>query len=160
MTRYLVDSSVVARHARPAIAERLAPLAAVGRMLICDITMMDQQVSARTANDSQKLEYFFSGFEQPPITPEVFGRAKEVQRRLVQRSLHRSVKIPDLILASAAELNGLTVLHYDKDFDRIAEVTGQPVEWVVPPGEADLFRARNRARSCCSGPGSLPHTHQ
>jgi hypothetical protein len=29
------------------------------------------------------------------------------------------------------------VLHYDKDFDRIAEVTAQPTEWVVPPGSAD-----------------------
>jgi len=29
------------------------------------------------------------------------------------------------------------VLHYDRDFDLIAEVTGQPVEWVVPYGTAD-----------------------
>lgn len=138
MTRYLVDNSVLARNSKPAIAARLTPLAAAGRMLICDITIMEQQVRARNTDDIQTMEYFFPGFEQPPITPEVFARARDVQRQLVERSLHRSVKIPDLILAAAAELNGLAVLHYDKDFDRIAEVTGQAVEWVVPPGEADL----------------------
>jgi Arc/MetJ family transcription regulator len=35
---------------------------------------------------------------------------------------------------SAAEVAGLTVLHYDADFDRVARITGQPVEWVVPRG--------------------------
>ena len=39
--------------------------------------------------------------------------------------------IDDLIIAAAAEQAGLTVLHYDDDFDLIAEVTGQPMEWVV-----------------------------
>jgi predicted nucleic acid-binding protein len=41
------------------------------------------------------------------------------------------VTIPDLLMAAAAEAAGLRALHYDADFDRIAEVTGQPVEWVV-----------------------------
>jgi predicted nucleic acid-binding protein len=38
--------------------------------------------------------------------------------------------VPDLIIAAAAELAGLTVLHFDKDFDLIAGITGQPVEWL------------------------------
>jgi predicted nucleic acid-binding protein len=47
------------------------------------------------------------------------------------------VKIPDLLIAATAEKAGLTVLHYDRDYDRIAEVTGQPTEWVVEAGAAD-----------------------
>ena len=47
---------------------------------------------------------------------------------------HRSVKIADLIIASAAEAAGATVLHYDADFDRIAEITGQAVRWIAPRG--------------------------
>jgi len=47
------------------------------------------------------------------------------------------VKIGDLIIAAAAERSGLVILHYDRDFDRIAEVTGQPVDWVAAPGTAD-----------------------
>jgi len=33
-----------------------------------------------------------------------------------------------LITAATAELAGLAVLHLDKDFDVIADLTGQPVE--------------------------------
>jgi predicted nucleic acid-binding protein len=36
-------------------------------------------------------------------------------------------------LASALRAD-LTVLHYDADYDRIAEVTRQPVQWVLPRG--------------------------
>jgi predicted nucleic acid-binding protein len=33
-----------------------------------------------------------------------------------------------LRIAATAELAGLTILHLDKDFEVIAQVTGQPVE--------------------------------
>nr|WP_203218068.1 PIN domain-containing protein [Nocardia terpenica] len=64
---------------------------------------------------------------------EAWERAWEVQEQLCGRS----GKIPDLVIAAVAEHHGLTVLHYDHGFDRIAEITGQPVEWVVPPGTAN-----------------------
>ena len=46
----------------------------------------------------------------------------------------RHFRLPDLIIAAAAELSGATVLHYDADFDRIAEITGQAMEWIAPNG--------------------------
>ena len=46
-------------------------------------------------------------------------------------------RLPDLVIAAVAELHGLTVMRYDADYDRIAEVTGQPAEWIVPRGSAD-----------------------
>jgi predicted nucleic acid-binding protein len=49
----------------------------------------------------------------------------------------RGRKIPDLIIAAAAEATKLTVLHYDADFDRIAAVTGQACEWFVRAGSVD-----------------------
>lgn len=57
----------------------------------------------------------------------------DVQGELARSGRHR-VPIPDLLVAAAAENGGLTVLHYDSDFDTIAGVTGQPTEWVVPRG--------------------------
>jgi predicted nucleic acid-binding protein len=63
-------------------------------------------------------------------------RARQVQRVLASRS-QRGRKIPDLLIAAAAEEAGLTVLHYDADFDRIAAATGQPCEWIVPAGTID-----------------------
>ena len=63
-------------------------------------------------------------------------RAKQVQRMLAARS-QRGRNIPDLLVAAAAEETGYTVLHYDRDFDLISSVTGQPSEWVVTAGTID-----------------------
>ena len=56
---------------------------------------------------------------------------------LAKHSQHHGIRFPDLIIAACAEGAGLTVLHYDADYERIAEVTGQPVQWVVPRGSVD-----------------------
>ena len=59
-----------------------------------------------------------------------------LQRTPAERS-RRGRKIPDLLFAAAAELEGLAVLHDGRDFDLIATMTDQPCEWVVPPGTID-----------------------
>lgn len=69
-------------------------------------------------------------------TADHVNRARQVQRLLAGRS-QRGRKIPALLIAAAAEAEGLVTLHYDQDFDKIAEVTGQPCEWVVPAGLID-----------------------
>ena len=60
-----------------------------------------------------------------------------MQGALVARSHHTSVKVPDLLIAAVAGLRGLPVIHYDRDFDLIAEATGQDTRWVVPRGSID-----------------------
>src|SRR5699024_10952715 len=62
------------------------------------------------------------------LTLAVEERAVEVQTLLADRGQHRAPSIPDLLIAATAEKAGLTVLAVDKDFDLIAELTGQPVE--------------------------------
>jgi len=52
---------------------------------------------------------------------------------LADRGRHRAPSVSDLIVAATAELAGLTVLHLDKDFELIAEVTGQPTEHLAVP---------------------------
>jgi hypothetical protein len=37
----------------------------------------------------------------------------------------------------AVERERLTVLHYDRDFEHIAKVTGQSHQWIVPAGSVD-----------------------
>jgi predicted nucleic acid-binding protein len=77
-----------------------------------------------------------AGLRQPPLsampaeylTPAIEDRAAEVQAILADHGQHRAPSIPDLLIAAAAELSGLTILHLDKDFDLIADITGQPVE--------------------------------
>jgi len=62
------------------------------------------------------------------LTPAIEDRALEVQMLLADRGQHRAPSIPDLLIAATAEKAGLTVLAADKDFNLIAQVTGQPVE--------------------------------
>ncbi len=62
------------------------------------------------------------------LTPAIEDRAVEVLALLADRGQHRAPSIPDLIIAATAELAGLTVLHLDKDFDIIAQITSQPME--------------------------------
>jgi predicted nucleic acid-binding protein len=71
------------------------------------------------------------------MTDEIAQRAFDVQGLLAQRAEHRSVSIPHLLIAATAERYGLTVLHYDGDYDHVAAVTDQPVEWIVARGTAD-----------------------
>ena len=72
-------------------------------------------------------------FELVDSTAAHQRRALQVQRLLAQRS-QRGRKIPDLLIAAAAEELDIAVLHYDADFDLIASVTGQRCQWVVPAG--------------------------
>jgi predicted nucleic acid-binding protein len=65
---------------------------------------------------------------QQLAAPAVEDRAVEVQLQLADRGQHRAPSIPDLLVAAAAELSGLTVLALDKDFELIAQITGQRVE--------------------------------
>ena len=62
------------------------------------------------------------------LTPRIEDRAIELQAVLAARGQHRGPSVPDLLIAATAELAELTVLHIDKDFDLIADITGQPIE--------------------------------
>ena len=77
-----------------------------------------------------------SGWPFVRIDQVVLDRAVSIQDALAERSQQRGAKIADLLIAAAAEAAGLVVLHYDHDFDVIAEITGQPTEWIVPAGTA------------------------
>ena len=67
------------------------------------------------------------------VTPAIEDRAVEVQFELARRGHHRAPSVPDLLIAATAELLDLTVLHFDKDFDLIAEITGQQLERLLLP---------------------------
>jgi predicted nucleic acid-binding protein len=78
-----------------------------------------------------------SYLKEAPIGEREIDRAVEIAVAMAEAGLHRHAKSMDLIIAAAAEAAGLTVLHYDHDFDHIASVTGKPTEWVSPPGSLD-----------------------
>lgn len=133
---FLVDTSVLKRLARPEVRSVVEPLAAggqLGRPRICDLEV---GYSARTAVEWDRLVDALGAFDAIDTTAAHVRRALQVQRLLAARS-QRGRKIPDLLVAAAAEALDVAVLHYDSDFDHIASVTGQRCTWVVPAGSVE-----------------------
>lgn len=134
--RWLIDKSAL-RPQVPAFADALAARVAAGHVGVCLVTELEVGFSARSLPDWRRVRDDVLGVLVPVVMPAAAEtRAKENQRELVARGQHRAVAIPDLIVAAIAEIEGLTVLHYDGDFDLVAAVTGQATEWIAPPGTA------------------------
>jgi predicted nucleic acid-binding protein len=131
---YLADTSAVARLARPEVARRLAPLVEAGLVARCTVTDLEAGFSSRSPDHHLAMRRTRDGWPFVTMDQAVLDRAVVVQDLLAETSRHRGAKIADLLIAAAAEAAGLVVLHYDRDFELIAEITGQPVEWVVPAG--------------------------
>ena len=130
VTTWLIDKSAYARLADAADAQTWIDRVQRGMVRISTVTRLEVGYSFRTAADARRE------IASPPLSlmpleylsPAMEDRAVEVQLLLADRGQHRAPSIPDLLVAAAAELSGLTVLAVDKDFEIIAEVTGQPVE--------------------------------
>ncbi|MDQ3053419.1 MAG: PIN domain nuclease [Actinomycetota bacterium] len=130
VTEWLIDTSALARLALSTDAGRWADRIDRGLVQISTVTRLEVGYSARSGSDLR------SAARRAPLasmpvqyqTPATEDRAVEVQALLADRGRHRAPSVPDLIVAATAELAGLTLLHVDRDFELIAEITGQPTE--------------------------------
>lgn len=135
---HLVDNSVLTRTGKQPVLARLEQLIVMGELATCSMTDLEQLFSTRSGDEHrERRNQIELRYARVSIDQRTFDRAIEVQGLLAERGQHRGASIPDLVVAAAAERAGLTVLHYDADFDLIAAVTDQPVEWVVPRGSVD-----------------------
>ncbi|MFD6158849.1 PIN domain nuclease [Nocardia sp. NPDC060256] len=127
---WLVDKSALVRLGRSPDAQRWAERIERGLVRISTVTVLETGYSARSAKDLTEL------LDLPPLssmpveylTPAAENRSVQVLRTLADRGHHRAPSIPDLLIAAIAEQSKLVVLHVDKDFELVAEITGQPVE--------------------------------
>lgn len=132
--RFLIDKSALARMVHKSVRERLAPIIEAGEAATCAIVDLEVLFSARNYADHFEIRRRRQlAYERVAVDDRVLDRAIGVQSELARSGRHR-VPIPDLIIAAAAEASRLIVLHYDRDFETIAEITGQAVEWVVARG--------------------------
>jgi predicted nucleic acid-binding protein len=130
MTAWLIDKSALVRLQDSTAIDAWLSRIDRGLVRISTVTRLEVGYSARTATDHRLL------LGAPPIssmpveylTPRIEDRALELQFALAERGLHRAPSVPDLLIAATAELAELTVLHVDKDFELVADVTGQPHE--------------------------------
>ena len=130
---FLVDTSVLKRLDKRNVRNVVTPLAEAGELCRASICDLEVGYSARNTKEWDQLVGALAAFDRVDTTAAHVRRALQVQRLLAKRS-QRGRKIPDLLIAAAAEELNLGVLHYDADFDFIAGVTGQRCEWIVPAG--------------------------
>jgi len=130
VTTWLIDKSALVRLGASPDAAQWARRIERRMVRITTVTRLDAGYSARSGPELR------AGFREPPLasmpveylTPAIEDRAVEILALLADRGQHRAPSVPDLIIAATAELAGLTVLHLDKDFEVIAEISGQPIE--------------------------------
>ena len=130
MTVWLLDKSALVRLGSSSDPQQWADRIQRGLVRIATVTRLEIGCSARSGPEAR------AAVRLPPLaampveylTPAIEDRAIEVQLLLADRGHHRAPSVPDLLIAATAELNGLSVLHVDKNFDLIADATGQRVE--------------------------------
>jgi predicted nucleic acid-binding protein len=127
---WLIDKSALVRLGRSPDTEAWADRIERGLVRIATVTLLEVGYSARDAQD------LHAGLREPPVAsmpveytaPAAEDRAVELLTLLADRGHHRAPSVPDLLIAAIAERAGLVILHHDKDFDLIAQITGQPAE--------------------------------
>jgi predicted nucleic acid-binding protein len=135
VARYLADTSALARLHRPAVSAVLVPLIESGVVATCGVIEFELLWATRSSAEFDQVRSDrHAGYEWLATHDEDWRRALEVQASLWRSGRVRAVGLPDLLVAAVAERERVTILHYDADYDLIAQVTGQPTQWVVPRG--------------------------
>lgn len=135
MPTYLADTS--AWHRQSQVHERWMRLVERDELVLCTPVSLELLYSARSRADYEMIASNLDGFQQLLLGGRGEALAQRTQARLAARSQHRGPAPADLLIAAIAEAYGVTLLHYDRHFDAIARVTGQPTEWLARPGSLD-----------------------
>jgi len=132
---YLIDTSAWSRMQVPAVQQRLTAILAEGAAGTCLPLDLEDGRSARNFRDAMSIRALRARVMiELPITASVTTRSRDLQLALTQRGHHRAASPVDLITAAAAAEYSATVLHYDRDYDLIADVGGPRCEWIAPAG--------------------------
>jgi predicted nucleic acid-binding protein len=135
LTEWLIDKSALVRLSGSPDSEIWRLRIERGLVRISNLTRLEVGYSAKSFSDLERT------IKRPPLslmpteylTPTIEDRAVEVQLEMARLGNHRAPSIADLLIAAAADLAGLTVLHLDKDFELISATTGQPTERLRVP---------------------------
>ena len=135
MALYLADTS--AWHRSSQVLDRWEELVTADDLALCLPVRLELLHSARGRNDYAALARDLNGYPTLAVDTFVEIAAARSQAALAARSQHRGATPIDVIVAAIAEAHGVTLLHYDRHFDAIARVTGQPAEWLARRGSLD-----------------------
>lgn len=133
----LADTSAwTNRHKNPDVFADFNERLEAGRIATCPMVELELLWMGTDHADFVAIRDECNSLERVPIEEAAWQRATDVFERLAARGPlhHRQVKLPDLLVAAAAELADLPICHYDADFELIAAVTGQQARAIAPLG--------------------------
>jgi predicted nucleic acid-binding protein len=103
-------------------------------VLVCDLVILE--LIRLTPNEARAREVAarLDAFESVPMASRLWLRARQLQVSLAANGDHRRVPPVDLLIGGAAEAAGVPLVHYDRDYERIAAVSGLEQRWLLPDG--------------------------
>lgn len=118
----------------PELAPWFNEQVAGGRVLVCDLVVLELVRLAPNQKRARAVAERLDAFEAVAMGAELWGRARELQGLLAADADHRRVPPVVLLIAATAEQAGVPLVHYDRDYERIAEVGALRHHWLVPDG--------------------------
>ncbi len=133
---YLADSSAWSKASHPDVRDEWAAALRNHQLVTCPIVKLELLYSTRDGDAYDELDEQLGALRDVPITRSTTNAALSALRSLAHAHplRHRSVKLPDLLVAAAAQDGAVGVLHYDAHFDRLAEVLAFESRWIAPAG--------------------------
>jgi predicted nucleic acid-binding protein len=107
---------------------------AAGRVLVCDLVILELIRLTPNETRAQEVAARLDAFGSIAMPASLWSRARELQISLAANGDHRRVPPVDLLIGCAAEAAGVPLVHYDRDYERIAAVSGLEDRWLLPDG--------------------------
>jgi predicted nucleic acid-binding protein len=118
----------------PELATWFNAAAEAGLVLVCDLVILELTRLAPNEGRAREIADRLSAFEAIPMSNALWSQARRTQLALAANGDHRRVPPADLLLASAAEEAGVALVHYDRDYQRIATASALRHQWLAPDG--------------------------
>lgn len=133
---FLLDKSALARWGHPQVATVLNPALDAGRLWTCPSIELEVLYSCRSPTEYDQLRRSRNLiYHNAPLDADLGRLALSLQSDLAAAGQLRAVGPMDLIIAATAITHDLTVLHYDHDYEILAQTTPDLAQqWVAPRG--------------------------
>jgi hypothetical protein len=103
-------------------------------VLVCDLVILELTRLSPNETRAREVAYRLDAFQSVPMPAELWTSARQLQISLTASGDHRRVPPVDLLIACAAQAANVPLVHYDRDYERIARVSALAHHWLLPDG--------------------------
>lgn len=118
----------------PQLAAWFNAQAAAGLVLVCDLVALELTRLAPNEARAREIADRMELFESVRMPEGLWRRVRELQLQLAAGGNHRRIPPADLLISASAEAAGVPLVHYDRDYERIAAVSSVDQRWMVADG--------------------------